>query len=102
MVCFGMVGCVASEVRSVGRPKSPESAGKSTGESSPMGDSTLISSAMMPNIPERMKRKSANPIPRNAGVFPLNPKSVMRAFSVAIMRMDIAMRTYSMMSWRVS
>lgn len=88
-----MNGFVASDVKSVGSPKSPESAGKSTGESSPMGDSTLILRATIPKKPDNIKRKNANPIPRNAGIFPLNPKSVMRAFSVAIIRIDIAINT---------
>ena len=67
MFCFGMFGFVRREVNKVGNPKRPESAGKSTGESKPIGDETGISNAMSPNIPERTKRNVAKSIPNIEG-----------------------------------
>lgn len=92
-VCLGILGFVAKDVRSVGSPNKPESAGKRTGESSPIGEPTGRSKAINPNIPERKKRNVANIIPRMAGVIPLSVMSLIFPFSVAAIRMVIAMRT---------
>ena len=67
MFCFGMFGFVRREVNKVGNPKRPESAGKSTGESKPIGDETGISNAMSPNIPERRNRNVAKIMPKIDG-----------------------------------
>jgi len=99
--CSGIFGFVANDVRSVGSPKRPERAGKRTGESNPMGDCTGRSNARMPKIPERKKRNVAKIIPTIEGKSPLSVISFIFPFSVAIMRMVIAMRTKSMMSWSV-
>ena len=89
---------VASDVRRVGSPNRPDNAGKRIGESRPIGDSTLISRATSPKKPDKIKRNKAKPIPRKAGIFPFNPNSSILPFSVVIIRIDIAIRTKSMMS----
>lgn len=93
MSCFGMVGCVAKDVRRVGKPNKPDNAGKRTGESSPIGDSTLISRMIRPKTPDKMKINKANPIPANVGRYFFVDFSGIRAFSVPIMRIVMQKRT---------
>jgi hypothetical protein len=52
----------------------------------------------MPKIPERTKTKAANNIPRIEGNLPELLKSVIRVFSVVIMRMTIARSTQTITS----
>ena len=91
--CFGIVGCVANEVRRVGKPNKPDKAGKRTGESSPMGDSTVISRMIRPKTPDKIKMNKANPMPANVGRYFFVDFSGMRAFSVPIMRIVMQKRT---------
>ena len=93
MSCFGIVGFVANEVISVGSPNKPDSAGKRTGEFNPMGDSTVISSMIIPNIPERTNTNNAKPIPFIVGTYFFVDFSGIRAFSVPIIRMVMQRRT---------
>ena len=93
MICFGIEGFVANEVSNVGSPNKPDNAGKSTGEFNPIGDSTVISKMIIPNIPERMNTKSANPMPVNVGRSFFLECSGIRAFSVPIIRIVMQRRT---------
>lgn len=102
IICFGIDGCVASEVNSVGSPNNPDNAGKRTGEFNPIGDSTVISSMMIPNSPERINTNNANPIPAKVGRNFLVDFSGIRAFSVPIIKIVIQRSTKNMISCNVS
>ena len=99
--CSGITGFVISELRSVGIPNSPASAGNNTGASSPIGESREKSRITRPKTPERKNTNVANNIPETAGRIPLAPKSSIFAFSVASIRIDIAISIQTMISCRV-
>lgn len=99
--CSGITGFVINELRSVGIPNNPARAGNKTGASSPIGESREKSRITRPKMPERKNTNVANSIPETAGRIPLAPKSSILAFSVASMRIDIAMSIQTMISCRV-
>ena len=101
IICSGITGFVISEVKRVGVPKSPASAGNKTGDDNPIGESRGKSSITMPKIPERKNTNVANNIPTIEGVMPFVPKSSILPFSVAIISIEIAINTHSMISRRV-
>jgi len=90
--CGGMFGFSSRLVSSVGIPKSPARVGKRTDASSPKGLVRLISSEMMPKMPESKNTKSAKSVPvrYELGVFLC---SGIWVFSVPSIRMVMASRT---------
>ena len=90
------------EVKRVGVPKSPASAGNKTGDDNPIGESTYISKTIMPKIPDNIKTNKAKNIPKIEGKTPLLSNNSILLFSVPIIRIDIAIKTNNMISCKVS
>jgi hypothetical protein len=100
--CFGITGFVIREVIKVGVPKRPESAGNRTGDERPIGESTGTSKIKSPKKPERMKTNKAKSIPAIEEETPFFLKMSIFAFSVPIIRIEIAIKTNSIISLNVS
>jgi hypothetical protein len=101
ILCFGIFGFVASEVKRVGVPNNPTRAGNKTGEGSPMGEFTEMLNVAKPKSPERKKRNAANKIPSIEGNLPRFPKISILPFSVIIISSEIAISTHSIISLKV-
>ena len=100
--CSGIKGLVNNEVSNVGIPKRPANAGNRTGDDIPIGESTGTSKIIMPKNPDRRKTKTANNMPKTEETAPPAPKILILAFSVPIIRIEIASKTQNMISRRVS
>ena len=102
IVCFGITGLVIREVSNVGVPNRPASAGNKTGEESPIGELTGTLKIIIPKKPDKINTKIAKDMPTKDGAMPPFFNRSIRAFSVPIIRIEIASKTKNMIFLRVS
>ena len=96
--CSGMIDLLRSDCNSVGAPNSPANAGNKMEVGKPIGEEIGTVRIIIPKMPERKKTKQANNIPRSDEKEHCCITPDICAFSVAIIRMTIAIRTQTIAS----